>query len=725
MEKRKGGRVMELEKVLNPTQLEAATYLGGHLRIVAGAGSGKTRVLTYRIAYLIENIGIDPRSILAITFTNKAANEMRSRVEETITTYQSGVLVCTIHSLCVRILRMHIPVLNYPSSFIIMDEEDQKALLKKLYKEHHIDHKAISYNSTLHAISAWKNANISPEEALMQAAEWKGEKSKAILYDAYTKYCEEHYMLDFDDLILKTVYLLEEHEHIRNYWQRRFEYIHVDEFQDVDYQNYRLVQLLTGEHTTVCVVGDPDQTIYSFRGANIRYIMDFEKSFKGAKTIYLNQNYRSTQNILNAANSLIKNNSDRLEKDLFTQNDDGQKIIHYCADSDEAEANYVVDMIDQIISYEEGVNYKDFAILYRANYLSRQLEQTFISRQIPYRLFGGLKFFSRKEIKDMLSYLRLIVSGDDLAFERVINVPTRGIGEKSIDKIRDAANLYGCSMFEACEDHLLNMGLSKRVVNQINDFVRMIQMIKTSPLSIVDKYDYLLTESGYMVMLQESQEDSRIQNLMELKNSISQFVKSNPDASLDDYLQEIALYTNQDVDNDEQYVSMMTIHMSKGLEFPYVFVIGLSENIFPSMRNLDENGDMGLEEERRLAYVAYTRAMKQLFLIESSGYSFVSNGPKVRSRFISEINDDYISHEGRKDTYQHDSYIPKKVVSKQTFDEPMEVKDWRVGELVLHDVFGKGVIIKVEKDILQIAFPVPYGVKSLLSNHPSIKKLLN
>jgi len=717
---------MELEKVLNKTQQEAATYLGGHLRIVAGAGSGKTRVLTYRIAYLIENIGVDPKSILAITFTNKAANEMRTRIENTINTYQSGVLVCTIHSLCVRILRMHIPILNYPSSFIIMDEEDQKALLKKLYKTFNVDQKAISYSSTLHSISAWKNAKITPEMALMNANEWKGEKSKAILYEAYENYCKENFMLDFDDLILKTVELLETHERIREYWQHRFTYIHVDEFQDVDYQNYRLVQLLTGEHSIVCVVGDPDQTIYSFRGANIRYIMDFEKSFKGAKTIYLNQNYRSTQNILNAANSLIKNNNDRLEKELFTTNDTGQKIIHYCADSDEAEASYVVDMIEQIISYEEGINYKDFAILYRANYLSRQLEQTFISSQIPYRIFGGLKFFNRKEIKDILSYIRLISSGDDLAFERVINVPARGIGEKSIEKIRDAASLYGCSMLEACEVHLLNIGLSKRICNQINLFVNMINTLKYSKLNIVDLYDHLLVESGYMTMLQEDQEDSRIQNLLELKNSISQYMNNHPDGKLEDYLQDIALYANQDVEDDEQYVSMMTIHMSKGLEFPYVFVVGLSENIFPSMRNLEENGDMGLEEERRLAYVAYTRAMKQLFLIESVGYSFVSNGPKARSRFISEINDDYISHEGRKDTYQHESYIPKKVSGRLTseldFEEPNE---WRVGELVMHDIFGKGVIIKVEKDIVQIAFSMPYGVKSLMAHHPAIKKLLN
>lgn len=716
---------MELENVLNPKQLEAATYLDGHLRIVAGAGSGKTRVLTYRIAYLIENIGIDPKSILAITFTNKAANEMRSRIENTIKTFQSGVLVCTIHSLCVRILRMHIGVLNYPSSFIILDEEDQKSLLKNLYKENEIDSKEISYSSCLHSISTWKNAGIEPKAALMAASAWSQEKSKAIIYEAYDDYCRNHYMLDFDDLIIKTVQILDEHTTIREYWQQRFSYIHVDEFQDVDFQNYRLIQLLTGNNTIVCVVGDPDQTIYTFRGASIRYIMDFEKSFLDAKTIYLNENYRSTKNILNAANCLIKNNKDRLEKDLFTENESGQKIIHYCAQNDQAEAQYVADMIEQIIGSEEGINYKDFAILYRANYLSRQLEQVFISSKIPYRIFGGLKFFNRKEIKDILSYLRLINSEDDLSFERIINVPSRKIGDKSIEKIKDCATLHGCSLYEACKDYLPYIGLSKAVANQISKFVSLIESLKDPSLSLVRLYDHLLVESGYMNMLQEDQEDTRIQNLNELKNSISQYVENNPEGKLEDYLQEIALFTNQDVVDNEQYVSLMTIHMSKGLEFPYVFVIGLSENIFPSMRSIDENGDMGIEEERRLAYVAFTRAKNQLFLCESQGYSYVSNGQKVKSRFISEIDDNYINHEGRKETYQHDSYIPKQLIPKSTFKEEAIDNNWTVGELVMHDIFGKGVIIKVEPNIVQIAFSMPHGVKSLLASHPSIKKLLN
>lgn len=713
---------MDIKKVLNEKQFEACTYLDGHLRIVAGAGSGKTRVLTYRIAYLIEQVGVDPHSILAITFTNKAANEMRQRVENMLDCAHSGVLLCTIHSLCVRILRMHIRVLNYPSSFVIMDEEDQKALLKKLYKEHHIDSKIISYHSCLSAISTYKNSNISPETALMHASDLYGEKNKAILYDAYVRYQQEHFLLDFDDLILFAVKILSENEDIRAYWQSRFQYIHVDEFQDVDAQNYRLVQLLTGPDTIVCVVGDPDQTIYSFRGASIRYIMDFEKDFKGAKTIYLNQNYRSTKNILNAANALIANNQDRLEKELFTDNEGGGKIVHFCADSDQAEAQYVAEQIENLIANVEGINYSDFAILYRANYLSRQLEQEFINSHIPYRIFGGLKFFNRKEIKDVLSYLRLISVGDDLAFERVINVPGRGIGEKSVDKIRANAALYGTSMYETCLYHLDAIGLSKRISFKISEFISHIEKFKNSPMGLLSLYDRLLADVGYLEMLRNDQEDGRIENLMELKNSISSFLERNPEGTLDDYLQEVALYSNQDVDDEGQYVSMMTIHMSKGLEFPYVFVIGLSENIFPSMRSLEDGGSDGLEEERRLAYVAYTRAMQQLFLVESQGYSYVSGGPKTCSRFIGEIGDDYISHEGRSNRYRQENYIIRSVEKIKT--EPQtEQSDWKVGDLLLHEVFGKGVVLRVANNTLQIAFPIPYGIKTLMAEHPSLRKL--
>lgn len=713
---------MDITKVLNEKQAEACTYLDGHLRIVAGAGSGKTRVLTYRIAYLIEQIGVDPRSILAITFTNKAANEMRSRIEQRLGSVQSGALICTIHSLCVRILRQHIQVLDYPSGFVIMDEEDQKSLLKNLYKERHIDAKIISYHACLAAISSYKCHQIDPQTALQQAADFYGEKHKALLYADYVAYQKAHFLLDFDDLILFAVKLLTEHEEIRRYWQHKFQYIHVDEFQDVDDQSYRLVQLLTGEHTIVCVVGDPDQTIYSFRGASIRYIMNFEKDFPGARTIYLNENYRSTKNILNAANSLIAHNQNRLEKDLYTANDQGGKIIHYSADSDSQEAEFVTEKIEDMISQIEGVNYRDFAILYRANYLSRHLEQALINHHIPYRIFGGLKFFSRKEVKDILSYLRLISMGDDLAFERVVNVPARGIGEKTLAKIKDQSRLFACSLYDVCREHLDAVGLSPRIRRKLLEFVQLIEQFKTSSLNLVSLYDRVLADTGYLEMLKEDQEDTRMQNLMELKNSIVGFIERNPDSGLDDYLQEVALYTNQDMDDHDQYVSMMTIHMAKGLEFPYVFVIGLSEDIFPSARSVNDAGNEGLEEERRLAYVAYTRAKKQLFLVESQGYSYVSNSAKMCSRFIGEINDEFVKHVGKSNRYRQEDYVMPQFTSSFVAINEAE-HGWKVGDLLIHETFGKGVVLKISKDTLQIAFPLPYGIRTLMANHPSLKKL--
>lgn len=707
---------MDVAKVLNAQQLEACTYLDGHLRIVAGAGSGKTRVLTYRIAYLIENIGVDPRSILAITFTNKAANEMRARVEKLLNSDHTGVLLCTIHSLCVRILRQHIRVLNYPSQFVIMDEEDQKALLKKLYKNYHIDTKALSYRSVLAAISTFKTHRITPAKALERAGNLYGERNKALIYNAYVQYQKEHFLLDFDDLIIFTVDILEQHEDIRAYWQARFQYIHVDEFQDVDALNYRLVQLLTSPTTLVCVVGDPDQTIYSFRGASIRYIMDFEKDFSGAKTIYLNENYRSSQNILTAANALIAHNEDRLEKELYTQNDEGAKIIHFCADSDEAEAQYVVEQIETTIANVDGVNYRDFAILYRANYLSRQLEQALIQAQIPYRIFGGLKFFNRKEIKDVLSYLRLLCLGDDLAFERIINVPARGIGDKTLTKIRDQAAFFNCSLYDVCLLHQDVLGLSGKAKRELIKFVGCIERLKKDT-DLLDLYDHLLTTTGYLDMLSSNEEDHRIDNLMELKNSLAAYQERNEDGNLADYLQEVALYTNQDVDDQGQYVSLMTIHMSKGLEFPYVFVIGLSETVFPSARALEEGG---LEEERRLAYVAYTRAMRQLYLVESEGFSYVSSGRKVASRFINEAGEIAVIHNGRSQRYIQDNYIRKPSKTRQEKALPT---DWKTGDLVLHDTFGKGVILKNDGSTLQIAFPLPYGIKTLLNGHPALRKI--
>lgn len=715
---------MDLDTLLNENQKAAATYLDTHLRIIAGAGSGKTRVVTYRIAYLIETIGVDPRKILAITFTNKAANEMKERVLDILGNHGMGSLICTIHSLCVRILRQHIGVLKYPSSFIIMDEEDQKSLLKKLYKELEIDSKVISVKSMISMISTYKMSRISPERAVELAGQFQGELKKASVYQAYLQYQEDHFLLDFDDLLLKTMYIFENYPDVLERWQRKFQYIHVDEFQDVGDIEYRLVQLLSKE-AIVCVVGDPDQTIYSFRGANVNYILDFDKDFKPSKTIILDQNYRSTGNILQVSNALIRKNRNRLEKDLYTKSKHGSEVVHYTAKSEIEEANYICNRINEIIEKVEGVNYRDFAILYRANYLSRTIEQALIANHIDYRIFGGLKFFSRKEVKDALSYLQLLASDEDIAFERIVNVPARGIGAKTLERIQLVALKYQISMYEALTLHSEEIKLSTKSRREVQAMVEALERARQSSLPLHELFEKLMEDLGYIEMLKNDVETNRIDNLHELQRSIYDYEKQNPDtATIQNYLQDIALFTSNDTIDNGQYVSLMSIHMAKGLEFDYVFVLGLSEGVFPSFRSLSEDGDDGLEEERRLAYVAFTRARKQLFLTDSEGFSFVTDSPKIASRFIDEIGKEGIKHFGAKPRFKTSDYIPT-LPSKTDLIGDNLVSDWKSGDYVEHEVFGKGVVVKVDGATLDIAFSLPAGIKTLMASHKALKKLTN
>ena len=693
---------MDLDKLLNKNQKEAATYLDSHLRIIAGAGSGKTRVITYRIAYLIDEIGVDPRKILAITFTNKAANEMKERVVDLLGVHALGSLICTIHSLCVRILRQHINVINYPSNFTIMDEEDQKALIKKIYNQLQIDAKTISIKSMIATISNYKMANITPEKALEFAGSFQGEIKKAKVYKEYLEYQENHFLLDFDDLLLKTVYIFENYPDVLEKWQYRFQYIHVDEFQDVGNIEYRLVKLMSDKAIT-CVVGDPDQTIYSFRGANVNYILDFDKDFKPCKTIILNQNYRSTGNILNISNCLIRKNQNRLEKELFTEATGGGEVIHYTAKNEQDEAEYICSEIEKIINDVDGVNYRNFAILYRANYLSRTIEQCLISHGIDYRIFGGLKFFSRKEIKDALSYLQLVCNGEDLAFERIINVPSRGIGKKTMENIQAVAKNNHVSLYEALTLFSDQIKLSSKAKKEIRILVAAIEKARQSNLPLHEMFENLMNDIGYIEMLNKNLEENRIDNIHELQRSIYEFENQNPDlATIENYLQEIALYTDSDDNDDSQYVSLMTIHMAKGLEFDYVFVLGLSEGIFPSFRALSES-DEGIEEERRLAYVAFTRAKKQLYLTDSEGFSFVTDSPKISSRFVEEIGKEGIKHIGTRPRFKTSNYINTNL-SKDELVGNNQVSDWASGDFVIHDTFGKGVVVKVNGNTLDIAF---------------------
>lgn len=714
---------MDLDKLLNKNQKEAATYLDSHLRIIAGAGSGKTRVITYRIAYLIDEIGVDPRKILAITFTNKAANEMKERVVDLLGVHALGSLICTIHSLCVRILRQHINVINYPSNFTIMDEEDQKALIKKIYNQLQIDAKTISIKSMIATISNYKMANITPEKALEFAGSFQGEIKKAKVYKEYLEYQENHFLLDFDDLLLKTVYIFENYPDVLEKWQYRFQYIHVDEFQDVGNIEYRLVKLMSDKAIT-CVVGDPDQTIYSFRGANVNYILDFDKDFKPCKTIILNQNYRSTGNILNISNCLIRKNQNRLEKELFTEATGGGEVIHYTAKNEQDEAEYICSEIEKIINDVDGVNYRNFAILYRANYLSRTIEQCLISHGIDYRIFGGLKFFSRKEIKDALSYLQLVCNGEDLAFERIINVPSRGIGKKTMENIQAVAKNNHVSLYEALTLFSDQIKLSSKAKKEIRILVAAIEKARQSNLPLHEMFENLMNDIGYIEMLNKNLEENRIDNVHELQRSIYEFENQNPDlATIENYLQEIALYTDNDDNDDSQYVSLMTIHMAKGLEFDYVFVLGLSEGIFPSFRALSES-DEGIEEERRLAYVAFTRAKKQLYLTDSEGFSFVTDSPKISSRFVEEIGKEGIKHLGTRPRFKTSNYINTNL-SKDELVGNNQVSDWASGDFVIHDTFGKGVVVKVNGNTLDIAFELPAGLKTLMAGHKALKKLTN
>lgn len=715
---------MDLDKLLNSKQKAAATYLDSHLRIIAGAGSGKTRVLTYRIAYLIEQIGVESSRILAITFTNKAANEMKDRVLKILGNYACGTLLCTIHSLCVRILRENIQALNYPNNFIIMDEEDQKALIKKIYKNRQIDQKTLSIKSCLNYIANCKIASVSPERAKELTGSYFIEQKKAQAYADYEKYKSEHFMLDFDDLLIKSVELFEKFPRILEKWQNKFQYMHVDEFQDVSELDYRLIKYLSGK-AILCVVGDPDQTIYSFRGSNIQYIMDFDKDFIGTKTIILDQNYRSTKTILDISNNLIRKNKNRLEKDLFTDAKEGEHVIHYSGINEEAEANFVCDMIEKIIHNVEGVNYSDFAILYRANYLSRAFEQKLIQRQIDYKIFGGLKFFNRKEIKDALSYIRLMVNQDDLSFERIVNVPARGVGNKTLEKIQNISISYGVSHYEAISTFANEIGLSGKAKSELSKFVKAIEKAKASTLPLADVFEELMYDVGYIDMLKNDLDDNRIQNIMELKNSITNYMNSHSDTqNFESYLQDIALYTSQDDTFDDEYVSMMSIHMAKGLEFDYVFVVGLSEDIFPSFRSISEGGADGIEEERRLAYVAFTRAKKQLFLTDSQGHNFITNSPKMASRFIDEIGSEHVDHKGNPSSFKVKNILDlSPSVCEMVGNNGVE--EWSTGDFVEHEVFGKGVVVKVDKRTIDIAFAQPHGIKTLMSQHKSIKKLTN
>ncbi len=721
---------MSFLQQLNPNQKLAVLTKSRYVRIIAGAGSGKTRVLTTRIVHLIEDLGVAANSIVAITFTNKAANEMKTRMYKMLGDVAAGVHLSTIHSLCVRILREDCQIMGLPRNFTVLDQDDQKSILKEAYKEIGLDRQKYTFGSMLDYISNNKSAEVSVERALILAGEHFGEKEKARVYAFYVNRLHALYALDFDDLLLVTVKMFDQFMDVKGKWQRRFSFIHVDEFQDIDKIQYKLIKQLAGSENEVYVVGDPDQTIYTWRGADVNIIMDFEKEFAPTETIVLNENYRSTPDILNGANSMIKHNKHRVEKELFTKRPPQQKITHSTFPGEEFEARWVAEKCKELKeSIESNIHtdYIDMAILYRSNYLSRSIEKGLLDSHIPYVIYGGTRFFDREEVKDMLSYLRMITHSDDLALVRTINKPRRGIGDKTLDTLRKAAKQNKRTIYEEMKAEQLFGG---KMQASLDKYCLMIEKwkAKVDHMTLIQVLDMVANESGLRDVLEEAHEIDRLENIKELINDVETFTIHYPESRLDEYLQMVSLYGDRNEVLGGDFVQLMTVHAAKGLEFDTVFVVGLSDGVFPNERAMSE-GHRGIEEERRLAYVAYTRARNKLYLTDSHGFSMILGKPRTRSRFVDEIDDAHIEHIGVNFEYDKPKEVKLKFSGKvydTTIPDEM-VKKPRIkikkGDFITHPQYGKGIVIKIGEDgIAEIAFDFPHGVKRIMAAHPSLVK---
>lgn len=632
---------------MNPEQREAVLHTEGPLLILAGAGSGKTRVLTHRIAYMIEEKGINPWNILAITFTNKAAREMKERVEQLIGSTQD-MWISTFHAACARILRKDIEKLgDYKKNFVIFDTKDQESIIKDCLKELNLNEKNFPFKSVIATISKAKDMLEDPARFAQKSMNDIRARKLSDIYTLYQKKLKKNNALDFDDILFKTVELLTYNPDILAYYQNKFKYIMIDEYQDTNFCQYRLVSLLAKQHHNLCVVGDDDQSIYSWRGADIGNILNFEKDFTSATVIKLEQNYRSTQTILDAANAVIKNNFGRKSKKLWTENETGSSIIFYNALDEWGEANFISTEIKQLHE-NYGKKLNEFAVLYRTNAQSRVIEEAFMSHGIPYRIIGGFKFYDRKEVKDVIAYLRLIQNPDeDVSLKRIINIPKRGIGNSTIEAIEKYARENDASLFEALLSIDSIEGISKKASGNIKEFVRLISELMAAAMikPPSDVLKELLDKSGYIDSLQkEGDEDSmtRVENIKELISATLDFESKNPEADLQQFLEQMALMSDIDnLETEADAVVLMTLHSAKGLEFPVVFMSGMEEGVFPSQRSYFEEHQM--EEERRLMYVGITRAKETLYLTAAFERTlFGSTTYNIVSQFVKEIPKDLI-----------------------------------------------------------------------------------
>ncbi len=728
---------MNLENNLNDKQLEAVKHTEGPLLILAGAGSGKTKVLVHRIAYLIEHMGVSPYNIMAITFTNKAAAEMRERVERIIPNVGSSIWVMTFHASCVRMLRRFIDRIGYDNNFSIYDTEDQKTLIKRIYKNLNLDPKIIKEKTAIRAISSYKDELTSPEEALRQTNDFY-DRQIINIYSEYQKALKQNNALDFDDIIVKCVELLERDEEVREYYQEKFKYIMVDEYQDTNNAQFRLIKLLADKYKNLCVVGDDDQSIYKFRGANIFNILNFENVYKDAKLIKLEQNYRSKANILNVANAVIKNNKGRKDKSLWTANDSGEKIRVLEFENAAGEAEFIINEIKQKAS-----DYSEWAVLYRTNAQSRLLEEHCVLLNIPYQLVGGVNFYQRKEIKDVVAYLKILSNpNDDISLLRIINLPKRGIGASSIAKISAYASLNSLSLWEVLSDidNIEELSKLKSKFSVFSESIEKLHEAKEKEESVADIIDFIMDEINYKAsFLEEGTEEAlaRIENIEEFKNKAREYESTELEA----FLEDIALISDIDrYDEDSKRVTLMTLHAAKGLEFPYVYMSGMEEGLFPSSMSLFTGDESDVEEERRLCYVGITRAKKELCMTFAK---FRMQNGDMRygniSRFVTEIPSEFVQSNTksrvRKDfragSYERKSNNNSENYYNEVYRKSIEIKktsklNYDVGDRVRHINFGEGRVIDIEDGAKDYKVSVDFdkfGVKKMFAGFAKLEKI--
>ena len=708
----------EILQGLNQAQREAVITTEGPVMVMAGAGSGKTRVLTRRIAHLILDKNVYPSQILAVTFTNKAAREMKERVSKLINEDTNYMWISTFHSFCARFLRMEIEhIAPYTNKYQIIDDDDSEKIVRDIIKDLGYDIKDYKPKTFLKYISDEKN-EVSPKFNDREV-----EDIFVRVNEIYNKTLVEQNLVDFDDLIILTLRILNECADVREKYQEKFHYILVDEFQDTNYVQYKLIKVLGGKYNNIFVVGDEDQSIYSFRGARVENVQKFRQELENTKLILLEENYRSTKSILNIANKVIKNNPSRIDKNLYTSNEVDNPIKYFTGSSSYEEELFIVDEIKKLKL--EGYEYKDFAIMYRSNHLSRSIEETLTKYRLPYEMYGGISFFSRKEIKDICAYLRLIIShDDDFSFERIVNEPKRKIGPAMISKLKDNRNLNNQSLFDSID----SLSASGNGYNSLIDFkftiLELEEDLNNKEEALTNIVDKILDKTGYRKMLKESGEDGedRLENIKELKSLIKEYEDSFPELDrlelLEEMLQNITLKTDMDNKNeDNDAIKLMTYHQAKGLEFKVVFMMAMEEGIFPNQMAMFENS---LDEERRICYVGITRAKERLYITNAiNRYVFGHQEQHLESRFISEIGHDNLERVGLiKRT------IPTQVPVKQT-EEPKKVvtNDLAVGDVVSHKLFGEGRVVEVKDKIVSIAFAAPVGIKKMLKDHPSISKV--